>query len=60
MEILQQVPFVSMIWNRPEFSLFIDLGTNGELVFGNSDFYDELCMFSRTGFFEGERYQLRP
>ena len=23
---------VSMIWNRPEFSLFIDLGTNGELV----------------------------
>lgn len=27
-----------MIWNRPEFSLFIDLGTNGELVFGNSDF----------------------
>ena len=29
---------VSMIWNRPEFSLFIDLGTNGELVFGNSDF----------------------
>ena len=32
---------VSMIWNRPEFSLFIDLGTNGELVFGNSDFIDE-------------------
>ena len=29
---------VSQIWNRPEFSLFIDLGTNGELVFGNSDF----------------------
>ena len=23
---------VSMIWNRPEMSLFIDLGTNGELV----------------------------
>ena len=22
---------VSQIWNRPEFSLFIDLGTNGEL-----------------------------
>ena len=29
---------VSQIWNRPEFSLFIDLGTNGELVFGNSYF----------------------
>ena len=29
---------VSMIWNRPEMSLFIDLGTNGELVFGNSEF----------------------
>ncbi len=24
---------VSEIWNRPEFTLFIDLGTNGELVF---------------------------
>ena len=30
--------FVSMIWNKPEFSIFIDLGTNGEIVFGNSDF----------------------
>ena len=29
---------VSMIWNKPEFNLFIDLGTNGEIVFGNSDF----------------------
>ena len=28
----------SGIWNREEMSLFIDLGTNGELVFGNRDF----------------------
>ena len=41
---------VSMLWNRPEFSLFIDLGTNGELVFGNSDFMTTLCMFSRSCF----------
>ena len=30
--------FSSLIWNRDEFSLFIDLGTNGEIVFGNRDF----------------------
>ena len=29
---------VSMLWAKEEFSLFVDLGTNGELVFGNSDF----------------------
>ncbi len=28
----------SMMWNRPELSLLIDLGTNGEIVFGNSEF----------------------
>ena len=30
--------FVTMLWNQEPFSLFIDLGTNGEIVFGNSDF----------------------
>lgn len=43
---------VSMIWNRPEFSLFIDLGTNGELVFGNSDFLMS-CACSAGPAFEG-------
>ena len=43
---------VSMIWNRPEFSLFIDLGTNGELVFGNSDFMMS-CACSAGPAFEG-------
>ena len=28
----------SAIWNKEEMSLFIDLGTNGELVFGNAEF----------------------
>ncbi|MDD3217962.1 MAG: corrinoid activation/regeneration protein AcsV [Lachnospiraceae bacterium] len=42
----------SMIWNRPEFSLFIDLGTNGELVFGNSDFLMS-CACSAGPAFEG-------
>lgn len=44
--------FVSMIWNKPEFSLFIDLGTNGELVFGNSDFLMS-CACSAGPAFEG-------
>lgn len=44
--------FVSMIWNRPSFSLFIDLGTNGELVFGNSDFLMN-CACSAGPAFEG-------
>ena len=43
---------VSQIWNRPEFSLFIDLGTNGELVFGNSDFMIS-CACSAGPAFEG-------
>ncbi|NCC42685.1 MAG: DUF4445 domain-containing protein, partial [Clostridia bacterium] len=43
---------VSMIWNKPEFSLFIDLGTNGELVFGNSDFLMS-CACSAGPAFEG-------
>ena len=43
---------VSMLWNRPEFSLFIDLGTNGELVFGNSDFMMS-CACSAGPAFEG-------
>lgn len=42
----------SMIWNKPEFSLFIDLGTNGELVFGNSDFLMS-CACSAGPAFEG-------
>lgn len=44
--------FVSMIWNQPTFSLFIDLGTNGELVFGNSDFLMS-CACSAGPAFEG-------
>ncbi|MCD2492724.1 ASKHA domain-containing protein [Lacrimispora sp. NSJ-141] len=43
---------VSQIWNRPEFSLFIDLGTNGEIVFGNSDFLMS-CACSAGPAFEG-------
>lgn len=43
---------VSGIWNKPEFSLFIDLGTNGELVFGNSDFMMS-CACSAGPAFEG-------
>ena len=30
--------FTTGLWDQDEFSLFIDLGTNGELVFGNRDF----------------------
>lgn len=44
--------FVSMLWNKPEFSLFIDLGTNGEIVFGNSDFMMS-CACSAGPAFEG-------
>ncbi len=44
--------FISMIWNRPETSLFIDLGTNGELVLGNSDFLVS-CACSAGPAFEG-------
>lgn len=42
----------SMIWNKEEMSLFIDLGTNGELVFGNSDFLLS-CACSAGPAFEG-------
>lgn len=42
----------SMIWDRDEFSLFIDLGTNGEIVFGNRDFLMS-CACSAGPAFEG-------
>ena len=44
--------FTSLIWNKDEFSLFIDLGTNGELVFGNRDFMMS-CACSAGPAFEG-------
>ena len=44
--------FASLIWNRPEYALFIDLGTNGELVFGNEDFLMS-CACSAGPAFEG-------
>ena len=42
----------SGIWNRDEMSLFIDLGTNGEIVFGNRDFLVS-CACSAGPAFEG-------
>ena len=42
----------SMIWDMDEMSLFIDLGTNGELVFGNRDFLMS-CACSAGPAFEG-------
>ena len=42
----------SMMWNSEEMTLFIDLGTNGELVFGNSDFLMS-CACSAGPAFEG-------
>lgn len=42
----------SLIWTKPEFSIFIDLGTNGEIVFGNSDFFMS-CACSAGPAFEG-------
>ena len=44
--------FVSMIWNKPEFSICIDLGTTGEIVFGNSAFMMS-CACSAGPAFEG-------
>ena len=44
--------FASLIWDKDEFSLFIDLGTNGELVFGNRDFMMS-CACSAGPAFEG-------
>ena len=39
-------------WDRDEMSLFIDLGTNGEIVFGNRDFLMS-CACSAGPAFEG-------
>ena len=44
--------FVSRIWTHDTTSLFIDLGTNGELVLGNSDFLIS-CACSAGPAFEG-------
>ena len=41
-----------MMWDSPEMSLLIDLGTNGEIVFGNSDFL-MACACSAGPAFEG-------
>ena len=40
------------LWDQDEMSLFIDLGTNGELVFGNRDFMMS-CACSAGPAFEG-------
>ena len=42
----------SCIWDKDEMSLFIDLGTNGEIVFGNRDFLMS-CACSAGPAFEG-------
>ncbi len=42
----------TLLWNGDEMSLFIDLGTNGELVFGNRD-YMLTCACSAGPAFEG-------
>ena len=42
----------SGIWDKEEMSLFIDLGTNGEIVFGNRDFLMS-CACSAGPAFEG-------
>ena len=42
----------SGIWDKDEMNLFIDLGTNGELVFGNRDFLMS-CACSAGPAFEG-------
>jgi len=42
----------TLLWNKDEMSLFIDLGTNGELVFGNSE-YMLTCACSAGPAFEG-------
>ena len=43
---------MSMIWNDDAMSLFVDLGTNGEIVFGNRDFLMS-CACSAGPAFEG-------
>ena len=42
----------TMMWDRDEMILFIDLGTNGEIVFGNRDFLMS-CACSAGPAFEG-------
>ena len=42
----------TLLWNQEEFSLFVDLGTNGEIVFGNQDFMMS-CACSAGPAFEG-------
>ncbi len=42
----------SAMWNKEEMTLFIDLGTNGELVFGNAEFMMS-CACSAGPAFEG-------
>ncbi len=42
----------SGVWDKDEMSLFIDLGTNGEIVFGNRDFLMS-CACSAGPAFEG-------
>lgn len=42
----------SLIWTKQEYSIFIDLGTNGEIVFGNKDFFMS-CACSAGPAFEG-------
>ena len=42
----------SGVWNMDEFSVFIDLGTNGEIVFGNRDLLMS-CACSAGPAFEG-------
>ena len=44
--------FAGLLWDKDELSLFIDLGTNGEIVFGNSDFLVS-CACSAGPAFEG-------
>ena len=44
--------FTTLLWNKEEFSLFVDLGTNGEIVFGNQDFMMS-CACSAGPAFEG-------
>ena len=43
---------VTRMWSSPEFSVFVDLGTNGEIVFGNEDFL-MCCACSAGPAFEG-------
>jgi uncharacterized 2Fe-2S/4Fe-4S cluster protein (DUF4445 family) len=42
----------SMLWNSDELTIFVDLGTNGEIVFGNSEFLMS-CACSAGPAFEG-------